>query len=221
MENIQMFNVGIARLLEPCERGEALGWRRARLGGPPGAAPRDRAGAAGRGRHRAGSAAPRAARRPRLSLFTGAPRLAGTLRGSSGARGRLLPPLRAALGAPRSRRPEPGAGAAPGALPQLRRAGAAELARPARGSAAARLGDESARDSGKFGSPPVRRGERPVPRGSAGSPRPLRAGAPHRTAPRVVPVRWRRMFPDPCRAERALTTKGLRFLLFSRGLVRM
>lgn len=50
-----MFNVGIARLLELRERGEALGWRRARLGGAPVQHPGTRTGATGPGRHRAGS----------------------------------------------------------------------------------------------------------------------------------------------------------------------
>ena len=66
-------------------------------------------------------------------------------------------------------------------------------------------------------------GELPVPRGSRPGERPFRAAlAPYHE---YLTVCWHRMLPDPFRAERrgerASTTKELRFILFSRGLVRM
>lgn len=128
-----------------------------------------------------------------------------------------LPSVRVPLGAFPSRTPGErcGAGAAPGALPQLRRAGASR-AHPA-GTGIAGLGDRRACDSGKFCS--GRAAGRAVR--TAGLRRFSAAGPCGSPAPRVFPLRWPRMLPDPCRAERALTTKELRFLLFSRGLVRM
>lgn len=221
MENIQMFNVGIARLLELGERGEALGWRRARLGGAPVQHPGTRTGATGPGGAPGGlPAAPRAAPQPLIIYRRAAARgeIARQLGGEgTGTFPRCVSPSGHSRPARRASAavPQPGAGAAPGALPQLRRAGASR-AHPA-GTGIARLGDRSACDSGKFCS------GRAAGRAArtAGLRRFSAAGPCGSPAPRVFPVRWRRMFPDPCRAERALTTKELRFLLFSRGLVRM
>lgn len=70
-------------------------------------------------------------------------------------------------------------------------------------------------------------GELPVPRGSRGSPRPGERPFRAALAPyhEYLTVCSHRLLPDPFRAERrgerTLTMKELRFILFSRGLVRM
>lgn len=124
-----MFNVGIARLSElSASAARRRGWRRAQLGGPPVEHPGTRRGPrAGGGTGRVPRSSPRRRSAPGAAILYRS--AAGKSRGSSGGEGTgtfprcvspsgcPCPPFRAAAAVP-------GAGAAPGALPQLRRAGA-------------------------------------------------------------------------------------------------
>lgn len=183
-----MFNVGIAWLLELCERGEAVGWRRAQLGVPrcstPGPAPGPPAGA---GTGRALRSSPRRRPAPKALIIYGSAVACGEIAGQLGGEGtgtfprcvspsgRPCPARRASAAVPgaRYRRRARGSPAAPPCGSGLWSPGRAGAPPPLAS------GTKVLVTAGSF-APRARRGEQPVPRGSAGSPSPVRAGAPHR-----------------------------------------